>query len=134
MHLNCSCTLKTHVYGYSVYLFNTFFTNLSVADNHQFLHEAYVSDKLIKDIHKLLRLHQKGIPLDKFVPAFEVSIVHVGSVSAMFGSMGWGNSQIGKGRYPSRGIDYGKGRRHKMSWFSETELLISGQQQTLIGF
>ena len=48
---------------------------LPVADNHQFLHEAYVSDKLIKDIHKVLRLHRKGIPLNDFVSEFEVSHV-----------------------------------------------------------
>ena len=46
----------------------------TVADNHQFLHEAYVSDKLVKDIHKLLKLHPKGISLDKFKTSFEVSL------------------------------------------------------------
>ena len=50
------------------------FTLPTVADNHQFLHEAYVSDKLVKDIHKLLKLHPKGIPLDKFKTSFEVSL------------------------------------------------------------
>ena len=48
--------------------------SLTVADNHQFLHEAYVADKLVKDIHKLLKLHPKGIPLDKFTALFEVCL------------------------------------------------------------
>ena len=45
----------------------------SVADNHQFLHEAYISDDLVKAIHRFMKLHPKGIPLTDFTAKFEVT-------------------------------------------------------------
>ena len=47
----------------------------AVADNHQFLHEAYVSDDLVRAIHRFMKRYPKGIPLVDFTAKFEVELL-----------------------------------------------------------
>ena len=44
----------------------------AVADNHHFLHEAYVSDDLVRAIHRFMKRYPKGIPVTNFTNKFEV--------------------------------------------------------------
>ena len=55
--------------------FRSFSNNRAVADNHQFLHEAYVSDDLVRAIHRFMKLYPKGIPLTDFTTKFEVNLL-----------------------------------------------------------
>ena len=44
----------------------------TVASNHSYLTEAYVSDHLVSSIHWLLRAHPSGVPLREFSSIFQV--------------------------------------------------------------
>ena len=53
-------------------LFFVFVNTPAVADNHHFLHEAYVSDDLVRAIHRFMKRYPKGIPVTDFTNKFEV--------------------------------------------------------------